>query len=318
MRIQFVAGAGVACLLVVTGCSVESVKEGDTLVDSNVKRISVDGSSTVGPITSLVGELFEQGHPGVQVPVTITGTGSGFKEFAQGRTDINDASRPIKKSEQKLCEENNVEYVELKVAMDGISVVVNTENDWVDAITVAQLKQIWEPGSTVKTWKDVNPAWPDEEIHLFGPGRESGTFDYFTEVVNGEEKATREDYSPSADDNVLVTGVAGSKYSMGYFGYGYYQKNESKLTLLAVSNTDSLSDALKPTPESIQSGAYKPLARPVYIYVNKESLRGRGELQDFVRFYLNEGQAAVPEVGCVLLGENDLQESRDRLEQALN
>ncbi|MEZ6062906.1 MAG: PstS family phosphate ABC transporter substrate-binding protein [Planctomycetaceae bacterium] len=305
-------------VLTLAGCGVEEVKEGDTLVSSDLKRISVDGSSTVGPITSMVGELFETaGHKNVQIALTITGTGAGFKEFAQGHTDINDASRPIKDSEKQVCEEHGVEFVELKVAMDGISLVVNPENDWVDAITVADLKRIWEPGSTVKTWKDVNPEWPDEEIKLFGPGRESGTFDYFTQAINGEEKATREDYSPSADDNVLVTGVAGSKYALGYFGYGYYQKNQSKLKLLSVSATDNLKDAVLPTPETVQSGEYKPLARPVFIYVNKASLASRPELQDFVQFYLNDGQKAVPEVGCVLLSESDLQESRNRLAEVI-
>lgn len=306
-------------LIALVGC-VEKADDGSTSTSGGgsgeSEQIVADGSSTVGPITSLIGEEFEAANEGVKVLVTVTGTGTGFGKFATGDTDINDASRPIKDTEKAKCEENGVEYVELMVAMDGISVVVNKENDFVDALTVADLKKIWEPGSTVKTWKDVNPEWPEEEIKLFGPGRESGTFDYFTKKINGEEGATRDDYSPNGDDNLLVTGVAGNKYSLGYFGYGYYEKSKDKLKLLKVSNTDDVADALAPSPEAIQSGDYKPLARPVFIYVNKKAL-ARPTVKKFLDFYLGEGQNCVPVVGCVKMSADDLANSKAALEAAI-
>ncbi len=200
--------------------------------------------------------------------------------------------------------------------MDGISVVVNKENDFIDSITTAQLKKIWEPGSKIKTWKDINPDWPDEEIKLYGPGRESGTFDYFTKAINGEEGATRDDYSPSGDDNLLVTGVAGDKYALGYFGFGYYEQNKDSLKLLKVSTTENPDDGVLPSAEAIQSGEYKPLARPVFIYVNKASLK-RPEVVEFITFYLNEGQEAVSQVGCVRMSDADLKASREALAAAL-
>ncbi|MCR9200017.1 MAG: PstS family phosphate ABC transporter substrate-binding protein [Planctomycetaceae bacterium] len=305
-------------LLLLVGC-VEKAEEGTTPGGSAAggsAQIVADGSSTVGPITSLIGEEFENANSDVKVLVTVTGTGTGFGKFAAGETDINDASRPIKDTEKAKCEENDVEYVELMVAMDGISVVVNKDNDFVDALTTAQLKKIWEPGSTVKTWKDVNPEWPAEEIQLFGPGRESGTFDYFTKKINGEEGATRDDYSPSGDDNLLVTGVAGNKFAMGYFGYGYYEKSKDKLKLLKISPTEDLADAVAPDPTAIQTGTYKPLARPVFIYVNKDSLK-RPEVAKFIEFYLGEGQNCVPVVGCVKMSDDDLANSKATLADAM-
>jgi len=303
------------------GCSVEdadvgSGSSGAGTSAAGVERIIADGSSTVGPITSLVGELFEEQNEGVQVPVTITGTGTGFDRFAAGETDISNASRRIKDSEREKCAANGVEFIELTVAMDGISVVVNPENDFIEGITTAQLKQIWEPGSKVKTWKDVNPDWPADEIKLYGPGRESGTFDYFTKAINGEEGATRDDYTPSGDDNLLVTGVAGEKHAMGYFGYGYYEQSSDKLKLLKVSTTDDPAAGVHPSPETIQSGDYAPLARPVFIYVNKASLK-RPQVVDFIKFYLNEGQASVAKVGCVKMSEKDAEEARATLAEAL-
>lgn len=304
----------------VVGCSVENANStnegGSGTAGGGKSRIVTDGSSTVGPITGLMAELFEETHPEVQVPVRISGTGTGFDSFAEGTTDISNASRRIKDSEKEKCEAGGIEYVELTVAMDGISVIVNKENDFIDAITTAQLKQIWEPGSKVKTWKDVNPEWPDKEIKLYGPGRESGTFDYFTKKINGEEGATRDDYSPSKDDNLLVTGVAGDKYSLGYFGFGYYAQNKDNLKLLPVSATDSLDDAVAPSLETIQSGEYQPLGRPVFIYVNKASL-ARPEVQDFVSFYIGEGQKSVSKVGCVPMSAEDQQASQKALADAL-
>ena len=301
---------------VFTGCSVEESSNSSEISAGSTKRIVTDGSSTVGPITSLMAELFEEAHPNVEVPVKITGTGTGFASFAEGSTDISNASRRIKDSEKAKCEEAKLEYVELTVAMDGISVIVNKENDFVDSITTAQLKAIWEPDSKVKTWKDVNPEWPDEEIKLYGPWRESGTFDYFTKKINGEESASRTDYTTSGDDNLLVTGVAGDKYALGYFGFGYYVQNKDRLKLLPVSPTDDLADAVTPSLETIQSGEYKPLGRPVFIYVNKKSLM-RPEVAEFVTFYLGEGQESVIKVGCVPMSKEDQKASQAALATAL-
>jgi phosphate binding protein len=198
-------------------------------------EVGIDGSSTVAPISSAVTEELARLHPKVRAPVSTSGTSGGFKRFVTGETDISDASRPIKESEKNACAANGVEYIELKVAIDGLTVVVNTENDWVDGMTVAQLKQVWEPNSTVKTWADVNPAWPAEPIKLFGPGTDSGTFEYFTEEVCGTARASRTDYTANENDNVLVTGVAGEKYALGYFGYAYYVENQERLKALAIA-----------------------------------------------------------------------------------
>lgn len=319
MKTQFVLSIVVSTFMV--GCSVESVdtnsdSPGSTVGSSDFKRIIADGSSTVGPITSLMGELFEEQHDDVQVPVTITGTGTGFDRFAAGETDISNASRKIKDSEREKCAANNIEFIELMIAMDGISVVVNPSNDFVDTMTTAQLKKLWEPGSTVKLWSDLNPEWPAEKITLYGPGRESGTFDYFTDAINGEEGLTRDDYTPSGDDNLLVTGVAGDKYALGYFGYGYYEQSKDKLKLLKISPTEKMEDGVLASPETIQSGEYQPLARPIFIYVNKASLK-RPEVVDFLKFYLNEGQKFVSKVGSVQMSETDAANSRAKLEEAL-
>jgi len=316
-----VLGVALLLTLVQSGCSVKDT-EGTASSDGGSgsgsgtsKRIDTNGSSTVGPITGLMGEEFEILNPDVEVLVTITGTGTGFGKFATGETDISNASRKIKEKEKELCEENGVEYVELTVAMDGISIVVNTENDFIDTITTAQLEKIWAPDSTVKKWKDVDPSWPDENIELYGPGRESGTFDYFTKAINGEEGASRTEYTPSGDDNLLVTGVAGNKYALGYFGYGYYEQSKDKLKLLKVSSTDKVEDGIAPSPEAIQSGTYQPLARPVFIYVNKASL-AKSEVKDFLNFYLGDGQKLIPEVGCVNMSDADLKVAQEALAAA--
>jgi phosphate transport system substrate-binding protein len=305
----------VSCVLL--GCSVEDAEEGVSTSDSAIKQIRIDGSSTVEPITARIAESFGEKFTDVRVPLKVTGTGTGMKEMIAGRIDIANASRPIKPSELDACEENGVDVVELKIAIDGLSVVVNPENDWVDAMTVGQLKQLWEPDSKVEKWSDLNPDWPDESISLYGPGEESGTFDYFTETINGEEDAITDNYSPSADDNVLVTGVSGDKYALGYFGYAYYLKNKDKLKALSISPTESLDDAVAPTPENIESGAYAPLSRPLFIYVRKSSLQ-RAEVEDFVRYYLTEGQDSVADAGYVALSQAQLAESVSRLDAAVS
>ena len=328
MKTQSLKLSVVALLLTFAqfGCSVkdtESTGNSDsgsgaastTGESTDSKRIDTNGSSTVGPITGVMGEEFESLHSDVDVLVTITGTGTGFGKFATGETDISNASRKIKDKEAALCVENGVDYVELMVAMDGISIVVNTENDFIDTITTAQLNKIFAPNSQVKTWKDVDASWPDEEIVLYSPGRESGTFDYFTKAINGEEGASRSGYTQSGDDNTLVTGVSGNKYALGYFGYGYYEQSKDKLKLLKVSATDKLEDGIAPDPEAIQSGTYQPLARPVFIYVNKASLK-RPEVKEFLEFYLGDGQELVAEVGCVEMSAANLKAAQDTLAEA--
>lgn len=293
-----------------------SISGGNTASTEDTGRIQIDGSSTVKVITAAIGEEFESKFSDVKIALKVTGTGTGFKEMIAGRIDIANASRPVKDSEKADCEKNGIELLELKVALDGLTVCVNKENDWVDSITVAQLKKIWEPGSTVKTWKDIDASWPDIAISLFGAGEESGTFDYFTEVINGKEDAMREDYSPSADDNVTVTGVYGDKGGMGFFGCAYYFANQDKVKALRISATEDTAAGVAPTQESVKSGKYKPLARPLFIYVKKSSL-ARQEVRDFVRFYLTEGHQQVSKVGYVDLSDDQLKASVDAFEAAI-
>ena len=305
--LQRLASVGV-CLaafsLSMSGCSVStSTDEASTGSAGGKSTIDIDGSSTVYPISQAVAEEFMAKNDDVNVVVGTSGSGGGFDKLSRGEIDISDASRPIKDSEVEECKANGIDPLELTVAIDGLSVVVNPENDWCENITVAQLKQIWEPNSQVKKWSDVDSAWPDEEIRLFGPDTDSGTFDYFTDVICGEEGASRTDYTPSTDDNMLVKGVHGEKYSMGYFGYAYYVENQDKLKALGVAAGDDLSAAVKPTPETIEKGEYAPLSRPLFIYVNKSALE-RADVKDFVQFYLEEGQRFVEKVGYVKLSQD--------------
>lgn len=256
-------------------------------------EIQIDGSSTVFPITEAVAEEFQKLHPDVRIPVGVSGTGGGFKKFTTGETDISDASRPIKSSEADAARQNGIEYIELPVAYDGLSILVNPANDFVQCLTVNELKRIWAPGSTITAWNQVRPEWPAETIKLYGPGTDSGTFDYFTEEIVGESKASRSDYTASEDDNVLVTGIAGDRYALGYFGYAYYAENADKLKLVAV---DGGSGCVAPSDATIEDGTYSPLARPIFIYVSQKSLQ-RPEVKEFVKFYLTEGPELVKEIG---------------------
>lgn len=262
--------------------------------------IAIDGSSTVAPITEAIAEEFGKQHSGVRVTVGTSGTGGGFKKFLNKETDMSNASRPIKESEVELAVKNGVTYVELPVAFDGLTVVVNPANTWVDKLTVEELNKIWAPGSKVKLWSEVRAGWPAEEIKLFGPGADSGTFDYFTDVVNGEEGASRTDYAASEDDNVLVTGVAGEKNGLGYFGYAYFEENSSKLKAVPIVNPDN-GVAVAPNKQTIQDGTYAPLSRPLFIYVRSDVMN-RPEVDAFIKFYLSaEGSPLVDEVGYVSL-----------------
>lgn len=247
-------------------------------------EIKADGSSTVYLITEAMATNYKRANPGVNISVGISGTGGGFKKFSAGETDISDASRPIKPAEAENCKKHGVEYVELQVAWDGLTVVIHPENTWAETMTVAQLKKIWNSSSTVKKWSDVDPRWPNETIQLYGAGPDSGTFDYFTEAINGKEKDSRKDYQGSEDDNVLVKGVEGNKFALGYFGFAYYQENKDKLKAVKIMEKEG-APAIGPDVDSITARTYKPLSRPLFIYVKKSSLK-RAEVQDFVRYYL--------------------------------
>ncbi len=259
--------------------------------------IKVDGSSTVYPITEAVAEDFHKARPDLHVTVAISGTGGGFKKFVAGEIDINDASRTIKEEEVVLAKKGKVDYLALPIAFDGLTIVVNKENTWTKTLTVDQLKKLWQPGSKVTTWKELDKAWPDRKIKLYGPGTASGTFDYFTEAINGKSGACRSDYTKSEDDNMLVQGVSGDKDSLGFFGYAYYLENNKKLTAVAIDNGKG---AILPDEKSIGSGTYAPLSRTVYIYVAKKSLANKG-VKDFVNFYLANVSKLVKEVGYIPL-----------------
>ena len=252
--------------------------------------VQVDGSSTVAPLSQAAAALYAEEQPGVNVTVATSGTGGGFEKFCNGETDISDASRPIKEDEAAACEENGIGYAELTVANDALTIVVNKDNDWADCLTVEQLKAIWEPGSTVTSWNQIDPSFPDEELVLYGPGTDSGTFDYFTDEINGEEGASRTDYEPSEDDNVIVQGVAGSAGGLGYFGYTYFEENSDTLKALEI---DSGNGCVAPSAETAQDGTYTPLSRPLFIYPAKGSI-DKPQVKAFLEFYL-ENDADIAE-----------------------
>jgi phosphate transport system substrate-binding protein len=259
--------------------------------------VKVDGSSTVAPLSEAAASIFAESQPKVNVTVGTSGTGGGFKKFCVGETDISDASRPIKDAEKKACEAKGVKYAELIVANDALTVVVSKDNDWADCLTVAQLKKIWEPGSKVNNWNQVDPKFPNVPMKLYGAGTDSGTFDYFTDEINGEEGASRTDYSPSEDDNVIVQGVAGSKGGLGYFGYTYFEENSDKLKALKI---DGGAGCVEPSKETAQGGTYKPLARPLFVYVSDKAI-ARPEAKGFVDFYIENIDEIVKEAKYIEL-----------------
>lgn len=257
--------------------------------------VTIDGSSTVQPVSAAMAEEFQILHRGVRVTVGTSGTGGGFKKFCNGETDISNASRRIGPEEREACAANGIEPIEIPVALDGLTVVVNPENDWAECMTVEELRRLWQPGSTIERWSQIRAGWPDEEIVLYGPGTDSGTFDYFTEAIVGEEDASRSDYTASEDDNVLVVGVAGDPTSIGYFGYAYYDENRDKLNAVAIDGGEG---CVTPTPETIESGTYQPLSRPLFLYVRRDALE-RLVVREFVRFYLESAPALVPQTGYI-------------------
>ncbi len=279
--------------------------------------VKVDGSSTVAPITMAAAELFQAEQPRVRVTVGISGTGGGFKKFLTDkpalRTDINDASRSIKNSELKRAESLGITITEIPIALDGIAVVVNPKNNFCNHLTVNELKRIWEPGSEITNWKQVRAGFPDLKLTLFGPGTDSGTFDYFTEAIVGKEKACRNDFTASEDDNVLVQGVAGEEGGLGYFGFSYYEANTAKLKDVPIDNGDG--KPITPTLETIRSGTYSPLSRPLFLYINNDSLK-RPEVAAFLRFYLENAPTIVehPMVNYVALSQTEYQQSLAKIE----
>jgi phosphate transport system substrate-binding protein len=263
--------------------------------------VKIDGSSTVYPVTEAVAEDFQKAKKQkVKVTVGISGTGGGFKKFCRGETDVSNASRPILKAEMADCRKAGIEYFELPVAFDAITVVVNPKNAFLKQLTIAEMKKMWEPGAQGKVmrWNQVNPAWPDQAMKLFGPGADSGTFDYFTEAVVGKSKSSRGDFTASEDDNVLVSGVSRDVNGLGYFGYAYYVENKDKLRAVPIVNEKG--QAVEPSIEAVLKGAYTPLARPIFIYVNAKSL-ARPEVKEFVEYYLQNAAALATEVKYVPL-----------------
>jgi phosphate transport system substrate-binding protein len=277
--------------------------------------VAVDGSSTVFPISEAMAEEFKKANPGVNLTVSVSGTGGGFKKFCAGETDISNASRPIKKEEIELCEKGKIEYVELPIAFDGLSVVVNPKNNWAKCLKVEELKTMWEPAAQGKItkWNQVNPSFPDKPLQLFGAGTDSGTYDYFTKEVVGEEGKSRGDYTASEDDNTLVQGVAGSEGGLAFFGYAYYEANKDQVKPVEI---DGGNGCVIPSPETIADGSYKPLSRPEFIYVKKESL-SKPEVKAFVEFQLSAANKnLITQAGYVPFGDDVYAEIKTRLEKA--
>jgi phosphate transport system substrate-binding protein len=295
----------IALCLSPLACSREQeAPEGGGLAGS----IEADGSSTVLPITEAVAEEFQLAHPDAQVTVARAGTGGGFQRFCAGETDISNASRPISDDERASCSAAGIEFIEMPVAWDGLSVVVNSGNSFLQCLTMDELKRIWEPNSAVTNWRDLRPALPAEKINLYGPGTDSGTFDYFTEEVVGTTGSSRADYQASEDDNILVQGVSGDVNSLGYFGYAYYLANQSRLKLVGV---DAGSGCITPTDETIANSTY-PLSRPLFIYVKRASLE-RPVVGEFIRFYMESATELVPSTGYHALDAAAYQENLAKL-----
>jgi len=301
-----VAGCGLVTLLL-AACG-----GGEGGASAVAGTVEIDGSSTVFPIQEAVAEEFQIANPDVRVTVGFSGSGGGFKRFCAGEIDISDASRPINDGEREACAAAGIDFTEVTVAWDGLSVVVNPANDFVECLTTAELGRIWEPGSTVRTWADVRADWPAETIRLYGPGTDSGTFDYFTEEINGEPGASRPDYQASEDDNILVQGIAGDQYALGYFGYAYYIENQGRIKLVEV---DGGGGCVAPSDETIQDGSYAPLSRPLFIYVKHSALQ-RPEVLAYVSFLIEEASMLVPPTGYHALSDAEYAASLVMIQEA--
>ncbi|MFJ3930492.1 PstS family phosphate ABC transporter substrate-binding protein [Streptomyces sp. NPDC090029] len=309
-----------AVMLAASACGGgDAGSKGDGGEGGNGKELSgkvlIDGSSTVAPLSSAASELYAEKQSKVQVTVATSGTGGGFKKFCVGETDISDASRPIKDEEIKTCEQNGIKYEQFAVANDALSVVVSKDNTWATCLTTEQLKKVWEPGSKVNNWNQIDPKFPNEPLKLFGPGTDSGTFDYFTDEINGEEGASRTDYSGSEDDNVIVTGVSGTKGGLGYFGFSYFEENKDKLKVVAV---DGGKGCVEPSAQATQDGTYAPLGRQLFIYPSDAGLK-KPQVLDFVEFYVSNHKKIAEDAQFIPLNaqqEKDLQAALDKLKAA--
>jgi phosphate transport system substrate-binding protein len=313
-----VAQAGLALVLVGTlaaGAAPALAQDADLSALSG--KIEIDGSSTVAPVTEAVAEEFGlAGAENVEVALGVSGTGGGFERFCSGETAISNASRPISDSEIENCEANGIEYTLFEVGQDGVTVVVNPANTFLGCISAESLASIWEDGGEVTNWSDVNPEYPAEPISLYGPGPDSGTYDFFNEVILGDDRFSTTNYTPSEDDNVLVEGIAGDVNSLGYFGYAYYEQNQDALTAVEIAASDDLSDCVAPSPDTIRDGSYI-LSRPLYIYVNNANLEDEAT-QEFVRFYLTNAEALVAETGYVALPTEDYTALLEQLDAAIS
>ena len=278
------------------------------------KVVKVDGSSTVAPVSEATAEEFQKTMKDVKVTVGTSGTGGGFKKFCRGETDISDASRPIQQKEIDEAKKNGIEFIELPICFDALTVVINKDNTWADTMTVDELKKLWEPDAAGKItkWNQIRPEWPDAKIELYGPGTDSGTFDYFTEAVNGKSKASRPDYTASEDDNILVKGVEGSKNAIGYFGFSYYMAHKDRLKAVKIDWKQNKNGPVEPSKENVIKGTYQPLSRPLFIYVNKKSAQTKPEVRKFVEFYLNNVSKLAEEVKYVALPEAAYEMAKSR------
>jgi phosphate transport system substrate-binding protein len=314
-----IAAVMAVAALLVAGCGRDdtgsaSAGNGTQAAGSNLSgKIEVDGSSTVGPFVTAGAEQFQGQNPNVKVTVGISGTGGGFERFCAGETDISDASRPIKEDEEvPVCQKNGIEYTQLQVANDGIAVVVNKENDWAKCLTVEQLKKIWEPKSKIDNWNQVDSSFPDQKLTLAGPGTDSGTFDFFTEQINGEEDASRTDYQATEDDNVIVQAAEGDKGGLGYFGLSYFEQNQENLNDVQI---DAGSGCVTPSTESVQDGSYTPLSRPLFIYVKNSSLQ-KPEVKAFVHYLLDNEESIAESALFVPMTDEQAQKSSSDFEAA--
>ena len=302
--------------VLVTVCLAGALGVGMPLGSAQDNLIKIDGSSTVFPATEAVAEEFQKHTKGaVKVTVGISGTGGGFKKFCRGETDIADASRPILKQEMEECKANGIEYIELPICFDALTVAVHPQNTWVDAITVADLKKMWEPEAqgTITHWNQIRPEWPKEKLVLFGAGSDSGTFDYFTEAIVGKAKASRGDFTASEDDNVLVQGIEGNKYALGYIPFAYFAPHAKRMKALAI-DWGKGAGAVLPSQENVLKGTYNPLSRPLFIYVSRKAVE-RPEVRDFVEFYLKQGSTLVQEVKYLPLPDAAYQMGLERFKK---
>ena len=294
-------------LVLAAGCGDDNSGGGSSDLSGT---ITIDGSSTVGPLTETAAELFREENPNVKITVGISGTGGGFEKFCAKETDANDASRQIEPDEAAACKKEGVQYEEVQVANDGIAVIVNPENDWAECLTTAELKKIWNKGSDVNNWNQVKSSYPDESMKLFGAGTDSGTFDYFTEQINGEEGASRSDYSPSEDDNVTIQGVAGGKGNIGYLGLSYALENEGKVKTVQVDGGDG---CVTPTNETVQDGSYKPLSRPLFIYPSTALMQTEAG-SAFIKYYVDNYDKIAEQAKFVPMTDEEAAKSKETVD----